>query len=52
MLDSQHASLLTLVTGAVLAAVLAYLVWRLLRKPYSPLENIPGPPSGSIWAGT
>ncbi|KAI0806607.1 cytochrome P450 [Fomes fomentarius] len=47
MLDSQHATLFTLVTGAVSV----YFVRRLLRKSYSPLDNISGPPSGSIWAG-
>ncbi|KAI0697098.1 cytochrome P450 [Cerioporus squamosus] len=35
------------------AAVASYLVWWLVRDYFirSPLDNIPGPPSGSIWSG-
>ncbi|KAI0713881.1 cytochrome P450 [Earliella scabrosa] len=43
---------MSLIAYATSAAV-AYLVWRLLRIVVLPsaLDNIPGPPSSSIWAG-
>ena len=35
------------------AAVVSYFVWWLVKDYFlrSPLDNIPGPPSGSIWSG-
>ena len=36
------------------AAVALYFLWWLVRDYFvcSPLDNIPGPPSGSVWSGT
>ena len=35
------------------AAVASYFVWWLVKDYFirSPIDNIPGPPSGSIWSG-